>query len=401
MGEKVLEGIRVVDFGWVATIPLTGMYLASFGAEVIKVESSVRLDNHRMGVGKDGIKGLNRCGHFNQLNAGKVGLTLNLSHPKGKEILMKLIAKSDIVMDNFSAGTMEKMGLGYEVLKKIKPDIIMLSSCMQGHTGPYANSPGNGVMLSALAGLDYITGWPDRKPPYLSFYTDATGPHFHRLILVAALDYRRRTGKGMYIDMSQCECALQLMAPLFLDYAVNGRIAERMGNRSDSAAPHNAYRCLGEDRWCAIAVSTDEEWQSFCEVIGNPSWTKTARFSTLLARKKNEDELDKLVEKWTIDYTPEEVMNLMQAAGVAAGVVENAQDLVEHDHQFKYQNFFPPVEHPEIELRGISPAVTLSKTPYEVKRGPLWGEANEYVVKDLLGIPDKEYQALVTEGVLK
>ncbi|MFC1978353.1 CaiB/BaiF CoA transferase family protein, partial [Chloroflexota bacterium] len=289
-----------------------------------------------------------------------------------------------------------------EELKKVKPDIIMLSACMQGQTGPKANHPGLGSHLTPLSGFTHITGWPDRPPQNLGIYTDFITPHFNALAILAALDYRRQTGKGQYLDVSQYEATIHLMAPLILDYVVNQRIADRMGNRYAYAAPHGAYRCRGEDRWCAIAVFTDEEWQSFCRVIGNPAWTTDPKFSTLPARKENEEELDRLVEEWTISHTPEAVMSLMQTAGVAAGVAQNAEDMMEHDPQLKHRNFFRELEHPEMGKHRVrGPAFMLSKSPYELQRSPLLGEHNEYALKEILGMSDAEVAELVIAGVLE
>jgi benzylsuccinate CoA-transferase BbsF subunit len=256
--------------------------------------------------------------------------------------------------------------------------------------------------LTALAGFSQIAGWPDHEPLFLGVYTDFIVPRFNTLAILAALDYRRRTGRGQYLDASQYEASLHFMAPLILDYAANQRIAMRMGNRSANAAPHGAYRCRGEDRWCAIAVFTDEEWQSFGQVIGNPALTNNPKFSTLPARKENEDELDKLVEEWTINHPPEEVMNLMQAAGVAAGIVATGEDMLEYDPQLKHRHFFWELDHPEIgKYRAAGPAFVLSKSHREVRSAPLLGEHSEYVLKEILGIADDEIAELVMEGILE
>ena len=352
-----------------------------------------------MGPFKDEIPGLNRSGNFNQWNTGKLGVALNLAHPRGVEIARRLASRADIVVENFAGGVMEKLGLGYEDLKKIKPDIIMLSSCIYGQTGPLAKHPGTGHQLTGLAGFNHIAGWPDRQPPYLGPYTDYIAPHFNVLVLLAALDYRRRTGKGQYIDISQYETGIHFLAPIVLDYAVNHRVADRMGNRSDYAVPHGAYRCRGEDRWCVIAVFTDEEWQSFSRVISKPAWTNDPRFATLQARKENEDELDRLVEEWTINHTAEEVMTMMQAAGVGAGVVQTSEDLLEHDPQLRHRHFFRELDHPEVgKYHAPRPTFVLSKAPYELQRAPLMGEHNEYALKELLGMSDEEIAELIIEG---
>ncbi|MFC1928893.1 CaiB/BaiF CoA transferase family protein [Chloroflexota bacterium] len=401
--RKLLEGIKVVDFTRVITGPLTVKYLADYGAEVIKIESTRRHDAGRLSrPQKDGLVGVNRGGSFNQYNTGKLSVTLNLAHPRGVEIAKKLIARADVVVENFAGGVMARMGLSYEELKKVKPDIIMVSSCMMGQTGPHAAHPGFGHHLTGLSGFNHIAGWPDREAPYLGPYTDYIAPHFHVLAILAALDYRRQTGKGQYIDMSQYENGVHFMTPLLLDYALNHRMAGRTGNRYPYAAPHAAYRCRGEDRWCAIAVFTDDEWQGFCKVIGNPAWTEEPRFSTLQERKENEDELEKLVEDWTINHPAEEVMGMMQVAGVAAGVLQTGEDLLEHDPQLKHRHFYWELDHPELKkYHALGHSFVLSKSPCELRRAPLLGEHTEYALKEFLGMSDDEIAELVIEKVLE
>jgi benzylsuccinate CoA-transferase BbsF subunit len=393
VSKKLLEGIRVVDFTWALTGPIAVKHLSDLGAEVIKIETRVRLDIQRTG---------SKFGSFNQHNTGKLAITINLKKPRGLELIKQLIAQSDIVVENFAGGAMEKMGLGYGVLKGLKPDIIMCSSCMQGQTGPFARHPGIGFRLTALSGFNHITGWPDRQPGWIGAYTDFIAPRYVILAIMAALEYRRRTGKGQYLDMSQFEGGVQFMAPLLLDYAVNKQEVNRMGNQCSYAAPHNAYRCLGNDRWCAISVFTNEEWQSFCKVIGNPGLAEDPRFATLMARKENEEELDKLVNGWTSNRQAEEVMNLMQAVGVPAGVLQTGEDLMEHDPQLKSRRFFSELEHPEVgKYRANSGAhFRLSKYEYDLVRAPLMGEHNEYVFKGILGVTDDEYDRLVEDGTI-
>jgi benzylsuccinate CoA-transferase BbsF subunit len=393
MEKKLLDGIRVADFTWHLTGPLTTKHLSDLGAEVIIIESSKRPGWQR---------GKPRSGSTDQYCTCKLSVTLNTRDPRGLELAKRLIAKSDIVVENFAGGAMKRMGLGYDVVREIKPDIIMLSTSMQGQTGPYSNHPGSGHKLTALAGFSNILGWPDRSPGWMAAYTDFIAPRYNIIAIMAALEYRRRTGKGQYLDMSQYEAGIQFMAPLVLDYAVNKRIATRMGNQCPYAAPHNAYRCQGEDRWCAIAVFTDSEWQSFCKVIGNPALAEDPRFATILARKENEEELDRLVNEWTVSRSAEEVMNMMQAAGVAAGVVATGEDLLDHDPQFKHRQTFVELEYPGIGKyrTQIGAHFMLSKYTCELRRAPLLGEHNEYVFKEILGMPDDEYDKLVKEEVI-
>ena len=404
MPTKLLEGIKVVDFTWAFVGPQTTKTLADCGAEVIRIESKTRPGFWRTrGPFKDDIPGLDRGIPFATFNTNKLSVTLNLTRPRGVEIAKRLVARADIVVDNFAGGSMERMGMGYEELKKVKPDIIMLSACMHGQTGPYAAHPGFGNQLTALCGFSHIAGWPDREPVDLGAYTDLVAPLFNVLAIAAALDYRRRTGKGQYLDMSEYESGLTFLGPVLLDYSANQRVANRMGNLSPYAAPHSLYRCRGEEEWCAIAVSTDEEWESFCTVIGNPAWTNDPGFNTLRARKENEEELDRLVEEWTINYSPDEVMSMMQAAGVPAGARRTGMDMqLDKDPQLKERQFYCELDHPVIEkYRARRPTFILSKVPYEMRPSPLIGEHNEYVFKELLGMSDEEISELVIEGAIE
>lgn len=400
---QLLAGITVADFGFAWAGPLTTKTLADYGAQVIRIEGRNHPEVFRtLAPFKDSVPGLNRSGTFNQDNTGKLSIALNLANPRGVAIAKRIVAQSDIVLENFASGVMEKMGLGYEELKKMKQDIVMLSSCMQGHTGPYAAHPGYGFLLTPLSGFNQIGGWPDRKPVEFDSYTDFIAPHFNVLIILAALDYRRRTGKGQCIDMSQFETGIQFLAPLMLEYTTNRRIAQRVGNRCAEASPHGAFRCRGQDRWCVVSVTTDEEWRNLCRVMGRPDWTRNSRLSTFGSRKANEDELERLIEGWTLQHSAEEVMEKLQASGVAAGVVQTGEDLLDHDPQLKHRQFFRELDHPEVvKYRAPGPSFRLSKCPFDVKRAPLLGEHNEYVLKDLLGISEDEISELVLEGVVE
>ena len=386
-----LEGIRVVDITGYVTGPLTTQALADLGAEVIKVETSGRAGSEQAGL-SGGM----------QRNGGKLSVTLDFTTAEGAGLLRRLVAMSDIVIENLSGGTLARRGLGYEDLRKVKPDIIMLSSCMQGQTGPYAEHAASGHKLTALAGFNQIAGWPDREPGWIGAYTDFIAPRYNIIAVLAALDYRRQTGKGQYLDMSQYETAVQFMAPVVLDYQANGHVAGRTGNETPSAAPHNAYRCLGEDRWCAITVFTDTQWRAFCWVIGNPPWAKEPRFATLLARKENEAELDRRVNEWTSPRTPEEVMAAMQAAGVPAGIIENPEDQLDKDPQLRSRRFFRQLDYPGVGpyRAPLGAHFLLSMHEFDAKRAPVLGEHNEYVFKRLLNMPDAEYDRLVAAKVI-
>ncbi len=404
MSSNALNNVKVVDFSWALAGPIITEYLAAHGAMVVRIESYKRPCPLRMSAPyKDRLPGVNRSTYWAFFNANKYDISINLTHSKGIEVVKRLVAWADIVVESFTPGTMEKLGLSYEDLRKIKPDLIMCSSCNQGQTGPWAKHPGFGFQLVGLTGFTYLTGWPDGEPqqPW-GAYTDLIAPRFGIAVIISALIYRDKTGKGQYIDLSQYESSLQFLSPFILDYIVNRREAERRGNSCPWAAPHSVYRCKGDDRWCAIAVFTDEEWNAFCDVIGNPAWTKASKFNTLLARKQNEVELDRLVEEWTIKHTAEEVMALMQAASVPAGVVQNAKD-VYRDPQLRHRSYLWLLNQSETgAVSHLGPAFKLSKTPAIPHRaGPCLGQDTELVCKELLGMSEKEFDELLIERVFE
>jgi len=400
--KKVFEGLMVVDFSWAGVGPITTKCLADYGATVIRIESASRPEVLRSSPPYgEGIPGMDRSAYFAIYNTNKYGMSVDMKHPKGLDLAKKLIAKADVVAQSFTAGVLEKWGLGYEELRKIKPDIILFSTNMQGQTGPYCRLPGTGVNLVGLSGYAHLCGWPDRLPsnPY-GPYTDSVAPRFGIAMLVAALAHRRKTGEGQWIDLSQFEAGIFFLAPVMLDYFVNGRIANRNGNDSPCAAPHNAYRCKGKDRWAVVAVFTDREWESFCRVIGGPPWTGEERFSTFLGRKEHEHELDRLVEEWTVQHGAEEVVSLMQASGVAAGVVKTSED-IQTDPQLKHRNHFWVMEHKELgPFPYMGQAAVLSETPAVPRMpSPCMGEHNWYVCREFLGLTEAEFDALLVEGV--
>ena len=397
MTNRLLEGVKIADFSRVIVGPLSTKTLCDWGATVVKIEGRSRLGHYRTTGPEPDLSA-----HFTSWNTGKLSIAINLANDKGLQLAKRIVAWSDVVVESFAGGSMRRMGLGYEALKQVRPDIIMLSSCMQGQTGPFASHPGWGFQLSALSGFCHITGWPDRPPPELGVYTDFVAPHFNVTTILAALLYRRRTGRGLYIDMSQFENALHFMSPVLLDYSVNRRVAGKVGNRCSCAAPHGAYRCKGEDRWCAIAVRDDEQWQAFCHATGNQALMTDQRFATVLARKRNEDELDRLVTDWTAARTAEEVMELLQAAAVPAGVLVTGEDMLEKDPQIKHRGTFREVYHPRMgKHHPPGSPFLMSAAMDEVGRAPLLGEHNEYVLKQILGLSDDEIANLVISGAVE
>lgn len=404
MKNDVFHGIKVVSFGWAVTGALTMKYLVNYGATVIKVESEKRPDVLRVSPPfKDGKAGLDRSGYFNYLNANILSMSLNMAHPLALKIAKELVAKADIVMENFTPGVMESLGLGYEELEKVKPDIIMLRQSGFGSSGHYASLPAFGMILTAMAGIPNFIGWPNREPlpTGVAAYTDSISPRFAVATLIAALDYRNKTGKGQLLDMSQLEAAIYFIIPAILKYISSGREPLRMGNSCTYAVPHGVYPCKGNDRWCTIAVFNNEEWVQLCKVIGKLEYIDHPRFNSLLNRKKNENEINGVISEWTINFTPEEVMTEMQSAGVAAGVVKDAADIYA-DPQLGQRNFFWQLNHAEMGLfTHLGESFKLSKAP--AKRpmpSPCLGEHTEYVCTNILGMSDEEFVELLGSGVL-
>lgn len=402
--RQALGGLKILDFSWVIAGPLATKYLGDHGATVIRVESKQRLDILRpYPPYPDGIPGINRSGSFTTQNSSKYGIALNLNCPEGRELAKRLVAWSDIVVENFLPGQMERWGLAYENLKEVKPEIIMIRASMQGQTGPYARQPGFGTMLQGSSGFTHFVSWPDRAPTGSTTpWTDYSGAWIVVIAIMSALDYRRRTARGQCIDISQLEAAIPWISSAILDYTANGRVQSAIGNRHPYASPHGAYRCKGEDRWCVIAVFTDEEWEAFYRVTGNEQWVQDLKFATLLARKKNEDYLDYLIEQWTVQYSPEEVMALMQNAGVAAGIIEDGRDL-HLDPQLKHRDHFWMLDHPEMGITAYdSPSFRMSKTPAKLKMSaPCVGQHTEYICREIIGMQDDEFVNLLNKGVFE
>lgn len=403
MEKQALAGVKVLDFGWALVGSLTTKQLADYGAQVVRVESITRVDlprTNRM-ISRSSATNPDDKPWFTHLNTSKYSLALNLKCASARGIMERLIHWADVVNSNFTPGTLNKLGFDYDYVKAIKPNIIMVAGSAYGQTGPMAREWGVDGTGAALSGYLDLTGWPDRSPvgPNVP-YGDIVLPFFISTAIVSALDYKRRTGKGQYIDASMLEVCAHQITPALLDWEVNGHLQTRNGNRIDYAAPHGVFPCRGNDRWCAIGVFTDSEWKAFCQVIGKPPWTKEQRFATLRSRKENEDALEELVAEWTKQYSAEEVMQKMQAVGVPAGVVQTMEDLLEHDPQLKEREFLLPLKHPVIGVFGHpTPPFKLSKTKAQVRTSPCLGEHTEYVCTQILGMSDEEFTYLFRQGV--
>ena len=289
-----MKGLKSPIFSWVGVGPTTTKYLADHGATVVRVETANPMDILRViGPFKDNVVGPNRSQFFGDFNTSKLGLTLDLKSPAGVAVAHRLIAWADLYVESFTPGTVDSLGIGYEKARELNPSIVMASTCLMGQTGPAAGFAGFGFHAGSIAGFYEITGWPDLPPdgPWTA-YTDTVAPRFLAAIIMAALDHRRRTGQGQHIDAAQIEMGLHFLAPQIIDFNVYGRSVTRNGNRSDTAAPHGAYPCAGEDKWCAVAVENDQQWAALRRAMGNPDWSNDARFDAAEGRLAHQDEID-------------------------------------------------------------------------------------------------------------
>jgi benzylsuccinate CoA-transferase BbsF subunit len=403
MDTQIFDNIRIIEFGWAVVGPLTTSWAGGYGAQVIKVETKTRPDIIRsMTPFKDDRVNLDNSLFFGRENANKMSISLNLKHPEAVTLAKDLVSKSDVVLDSYTSGVMEKYGLGYGDLKRFKPDIIMLSSCMYGQTGKLRSMPGYGVPLTAISGLTYLCGWPDRQPtgPYGS-YTDYLVPRFNLLAIAGALDYRRRTGEGMYLDAAQLESSVQFVSPILLDYQANGHISRRAGNREKGGAPHGVYRCRGKEQWIAISVMNDDQWAGFNRALGHPSWAASPAFNGFAARKENEEALDQHISAWTSQRDARAVMKRLQAEGVPAGVANTGKDLGE-DPQLDHDGYFKRLHHPEMGHVDYAPhSISFSRSPQRTERSPCLGEHTEKICTEILGLSREKFHQLEGEGVFE
>lgn len=422
-----LAGVRVADFSWFGAGPIAGEVFANLGAEVIRVESEAHLDGLRIGQPvPPGKEGPNVCGYYNNFNAGKKSFTLNLGRPESRQVALDLISKCDVMIENYTPRVIEKWGLTYDEVVKVKPDIIYANMPMQGTWGPHRDFLGFGGVLAPVTGFTYLTGWPDRTPIGLGTnYPDYVINPGHCVVAVlAALRYRRRTGKGQRIELAQVESTVAALGPALLEAAANGRVPERAGNRVPHAAPHGAFPCRPrvqsgnvparaaiaagsdepplEDRWLAIAVTSDAEWEGLKDAMGRPAWADEERFATLLGRKAVEDELETQVGAWTATMEAEAAMRLLQAKGVPAGVVQSAEDILDHDEHTRARGFYVYLDHPEAGHNAYDgPMFRLSASPARLQGpAPLLGEHNDYVLREVLGYDDERIAELLVEQVV-
>jgi crotonobetainyl-CoA:carnitine CoA-transferase CaiB-like acyl-CoA transferase len=398
MTEQALSGLRVLDLCWVVAGPAVGRVLADYGAEVVRVESSTRLDTARLiGPFHDGEPTAESSILYGDVNAGKLGLTLNLRLEAARNVLRDLVRRSDVVLEAFSPGVMEEWGLGYDELRAVNERVIVLSTSLMGQTGPLGRFAGYGNIGAAMSGFQSLVGWPDRVPfgPY-GPYSDYVAPRFALVILLAALDRRAETGAGCHIDVAQAETAAYFLAPQIADYLTSGHVAERMGNRDPGMAPHGVYPSA-DGAWVAIAVRDDDDWHALAELMG----VADDRYAAVVGRLERADELDDLVGAWTATQTAAAVESLLQERGVPAHVALDS-DTALLDTQLVARGHFLKLEH---ELYGKTVVqgsrYRLSRTPAAVTRAaPTLGRDNDHVLRDLLGYDDARVEELAASGAL-
>ncbi len=420
---RPLAGVRVLDFTWVRAGPWATRWLGAFGADVIKIEWPERLDLLRRirHTTPPGIEpGPNTIGQFTDTSANKRGITLNVRSPKGLELAKRLVAKSDIVMENFSSRVMQNWGLGYEELQRVRQDIIYVSMAGFGHTGPHHSYTTMGPSAQALSGLTFLSGLPDKPPAGWGWsYLDDTGGMYGAMCALTALRHRSATGQGQHVDLSQMTVGITLNGPAFLDHTVNGRKTRRQGfppgnrtvwpgaplvnnYRGPTVAPHNAYRTKGggDNDWCAIACFSDQEWHHLVGLMGHPAWAADDKLSSLHGRLEHQEEMDRGIERWTLTLEKYALTATCQAAGVRAMPVQSAADRVEHDPQLRARGMYTEIEHPTLGRQKFqSPPFKLSASPAVIDRpAPLLGQHTREVLEELLDLSLEEIRAGYEDG---
>lgn len=404
----LFDGTTILEFGGGAAGPLATRYFADHGATVIRVESRQRPDFLRilrLTPGQAG--GLDASEHFAVLNANKLSVALNLTRPDAVAVARRLALRVDAVAENFAPGAMARWGLDYATLVRERADLVMISTCLNGQTGPHRAYPGFGGQGSALAGFNHLTGWPDRAPvgPYGTI-TDSLSPRLAAFLLAAALLHRARTGEGQYIDLSQVECGVMCLAEMVAAYTGNGEILGRQGNRSRHAAPHGVFRCRdaadGRERWLALAVHDDEDWRRLVEAMGRPAWAQSPAFSTTAGRLAAQDRLEAALEAWTREEEAERLAVRLQRAGLDAAAVEDLADL-HADEQLAHRSHFQPVRHPVLGEHPVERhAIRFSAMAPAIHRpAPCIGEHTDRVLSELLGMSSQEIARLREAGALE
>ena len=403
-----LAGVRIVEMGQLIAIPYAIKLLADMGAQVIRIESCARLEMYRTSSlyqNSDEGQYWNRAANFYEQNRNKLSLTLELNVPGGMDALLELISISDVFVENFTPRVMRNFRLELEDLRRVKPDIIVVSSTGYGYSGPWADYGALGFNTEGASGLAHMTGYAGDRPTIPEIpYTDYTSAEHTVFAIMAALVYRARTGKGQFVDVSQTETASSTIPEALMDYTANGRTRPRMGNQDTVMAPHGCYPCRGDDRWIAIAVSTDAQWKALGEVLRTPQWSQDPRYVDALSRWNHREEIDGLLKETTSEWDQHDLMTALQGNGVPAGAVLNGKQLL-FDPHLKHRGFYETVaHHPSTGMPPLPYASRpwkMSETPGGIRHAaPLLGQHNHQVLSEVLGKGEKEIAAFERDGVI-
>ena len=397
-----LQGIRVADFGQVIAAPVTAQMLGWLGAEVILVETESRFTTRAWPPFADGKFGINRSGGFNLVNNNKLSCSLDLGNPDALEVARELVKVSDVLVENYATGVMERLGLGYDEVKKLRPDIVYMSLGAFGRSGPFKDLTGFHSVINLFSGLAAVTGYPGTHPRIMGgLIPDAFAGCYCVLAVLEALYHRSRTGEGQFVEVSMTEALTGMIPEAVMDYSLTGREQAKAGNRDGRNAPRNVFRCLGEEKWVAVSVETDAQFRALAGAAGNPGWADDARFATTQARLENQDALEALIQQWTIGLEVAEVVAALQAAGVPAAPVNDSAEVLADPH-LRERGFVARPEHP---VAGARPVLSLpwaadGRRVDELQAAPTFGQHNEWVLKELLQVSDEEYERLVSSGAI-
>ena len=402
MTAPPLQGIRVADFGQVIAAPVTAQMLGWLGAEVILVETESRFTTRVWPPFADGKPGINRSGGFNLVNNNKLSCSLDLGSPDGLEVAKGIISVSDVLVENYATGSLERLGLGYEVARQLRPDIIYMSLGAFGRTGPFKDLTGFHSVINLFSGLAAVTGYPGTHPRIMGgLIPDAFSGCYAALAVLEALYHRSRTGEGQYIEVSMTEALTGMIPEAVMEYSLTGEEQPRVGNRDGRRAPHNVFRCRGEQKWVAVSVETDAQFHALAQATGNSGWTNDPRFAIAEARLENQDALEALIQEWTADREVSDVVAALQAAGVPAAPVADSAEVLADRHLLE-RGFVVPLEHP---VAGIRPVLSLpwaadGRRVEDLRPAPNFGQHNEWVLKELLQVSDAEYDRLMSTGAI-
>ena len=397
-----LQGIRVADFGQVIAAPVTAQMLGWLGAEVILVETESRFTTRVWPPFGDGEFGINNSGGFNLVNSNKLSCSLDLRHPEAVELARGIISVSDVLVENYATGVMDSLGLGYEEVRKLRPDIVYMSLAAFGRSGAFKDLTGFHSVINLFSGLAEVTGYPGSHPRIMGgLIPDAFAGCYGVLAVLQALYHRSCTGEGQFVEVSMTEALSGMIPEAVMQYSLSGHGQERSGNRDGRNAPHNVFRCLGEEKWVAISVQTDEQFKALSLSSGNPGWAEDPRFVTTDARLQNQDELEALLQQWTASFEVEEVVATLQAAEVPAAPVSDSAEVLADPHLLE-RGFVVPLEHP---VAGTRPVTTLpwavdGRRVEELRPAPTFGQHNQWVLKELLQLSDDDYERLVSSGAI-